>query len=167
MSHRNNKRTLRSCFEPDTIGTKRSWRAPEQRFVYPALALDRTNDWKPPYAIRSASKPEFEEFIRSAILGSDATFSFAKSRNSDLKTDRCMVAFRHTAVISRYHGASWAFMIRSITIELALLFARLPLIIGSIPRLWHAGKVIWTLEPASSGLQRRRPHCSSHKTSAC
>ena len=61
---------------PAAFGQKRSWGAPSAAICYPALALDdRTNDWKPPYAIRSASNPEFEEFTISTILGSAATFS--------------------------------------------------------------------------------------------
>jgi hypothetical protein len=50
---------------------------------YPAFAPDdRTSDRNPPYAIRFASKPEFDESINWAILGSAATFSFARSRAS-------------------------------------------------------------------------------------
>jgi hypothetical protein len=50
---------------------------------YPAFAPDdRTSGRNPPYAIRFASKPEFDESINLAILGSAATFSLAKSRAS-------------------------------------------------------------------------------------
>jgi len=45
---------------------------------YSSFSLDdQTKDLNPPYAIRLASKPEFEDSIKSAILGSAATFSFA------------------------------------------------------------------------------------------
>ena len=48
---------------------------------HPALAFhDPTNDLNPPYVIRAASKPELDELIKSAILGSAATFLFIKSR---------------------------------------------------------------------------------------
>jgi hypothetical protein len=63
------------------FGQQRPLRAEIVAIRYPALALDDgTNDWNPPYAIRFASKPEFDELIKSAIRGSVATFSFAKSR---------------------------------------------------------------------------------------